>query len=962
MRAIVLLVAIAGIAPAARPLFNSSFDGNTRNWKAVSGNAVVDSTVTRAARNALRVEPVSGGSALVRSAPVQLTIGKRYELSGWVRTRNLEVSDTGRSPIASGATLAMSSMPFDMHAASVGGTHDWTRLSLPFIATSSTDTIALSVGNGGSAHGEAWFEGVNIDEISDKGEWPLKAAVKTFGPAYRYPMGGWIYLHIEGKPYDRGYQHGYLMAHEIEGYLDRCAAMLDPKSKERAWDAGRTAANALFLRGFDREILEEMKGIADGAAAAGAKWGNRPVDLSDIVAANTIIELSDLHSAMPMTPTGLEGLGFVAPKYFDEKRDVPPSARCSAFCATGKATRDGHMVIGHLTMWSLTLAEATNVLLDIQPSEGHRILMQSYPGGVQSGMDYYQNDAGMVLTETTIRQSPFNVNGTPESYRARKAIQYGSSVDDIVRILGTKNNGLYTNEWLIGDAKDDEIAMYELGTYKTKLYRSSKNEWFGGTEGFYWGCNNAKDLGVRLEYEPDPKGAPQYLPFVPEPRDIKWQQLYAKYRGQIDAHFGILALRTPPLVSSTTFDAKITTAAMAKHLMSWVSYGKSNQREWVPAAYEKEQYPGDNGIYSSGYRLADAHASDALRSIVAENEKERLAKSSEPEKPETKPEPSYKDRLWKGWILPASDADTWLSAGSALYYGALNTPPAPHSPSHRALVREVSGLDKILDSYRAQYRSAALLKDTPLRDTKFDLHSRVWYQLASCKGALLLDALRREIGEDHFFALMQDFFDANTTKPVTTAAFRQAADRAAGHSLDSFFAKWLDGTGLPGERGGDQYVASELSDSDRLSQAILVYGTVMDAGANRYAAEQLQKKMLDWYEKAIPIRKDFEVSDDDLRTRNVIFVGRPETNSALAAWQDRIGLHYDQAVFHIDGEDHGSAYEALLYAAANPLNPQRMVVVLAGNSALETVRLTHGGLSRSEYAIYDEGKLVETGF
>ena len=33
-------------------------------------------------------------------------------------------------------------------------------------------------------------------------------------------------------------------------------------------------ANALFLRGFDREILEEMRGIADGASDAGAKWLN----------------------------------------------------------------------------------------------------------------------------------------------------------------------------------------------------------------------------------------------------------------------------------------------------------------------------------------------------------------------------------------------------------------------------------------------------------------------------------------------------------------------------------------------------------------------------------------------------------------------------------------------------------------------------------------------------------------
>ncbi|HLJ16198.1 MAG TPA: C45 family autoproteolytic acyltransferase/hydrolase [Bryobacteraceae bacterium] len=963
MRKLVLSFAIFGALQAATPLFNGSFDGSAKHWDVIRGSAVVDASVTHDKRSSLRVEPGPDTEAFVRSAPIQLVIGKRYELSGWVRTSKLEVRDIDRSPIASGATLTMASMPFDMHSASVGGTRDWTRLTLRFTATRPMDSIVLSAGNGGRFRGQAWFEGVNIDEVSGSDAWPLKAAVKTFGPAYRYPLGGWIYLHIEGQPYERGYQHGYLMAHEIVQYMERCASRLDAKSKDQAWENGRTEANALFLRGFDHEILEEMKGIADGAAAAGAKWGHRPVDLSDIVTANTIIELSDLHSAMPMTPTGLEGLGLTAPKYFDAKRDVPPSARCSAFCATGKATRDGHMVIGHLTMWSLTLAEQTNVLLDLKPSEGHRILMQAYPGGVQSGMDYYQNDAGVVLTETTIRQSPFNINGTPESYRARKAIQYGDNVDQVVKLLGTKNNGLYTNEWLIGDAKKDEIAMYELGTYKTKLYRSSQNEWFGGTEGFYWGCNNAKDLAVRLEYAPDPRGPSQYLPFVPEPRDIKWQQLYDQYKGKIDEQFGFLALRTAPLVSATTLDAKLTTAAMAKQMMSWVEFGKPNQREWVPSASEKQQYAGNNGIYSSGYRLAQANASDSLRSIVEENEKARVAGQIEKAKPESKPAAaSYKDRLWKGWILPASDTDIWLSAGSAAYYAALNAGSgAEHSPNHRAAGR-LPSLDKILDSYRSEYRAAALEDDTPLSATKFDLHSRIWYQLASAKGALLLDALRRQFGDDRFFSMMQEFFDANTTKAVTTAAFREAANKAAGRSLDDFFSTWLNGKGLPGDHGGALYVAADLSTPDRLSQAVIVYGTVMDAGANRYAAEQLQNKMLDWYESAIPIYKDFEVTADDLRSRNVIFVGRPETNSALAAWKDRIGLHYDQAVFHIGDADHGSESEALLYAAANPLNSERMVLVVAGNSALETVLLTRDSLSHSEYAVYDAGQLVSTGF
>ena len=68
---------------------------------------------------------------------------------------------------------------------------------------------------------------------------PSREAVRTFGPAYRYPAAGWIYLHIEGQPYERGYQHGYLMAREIPEYLERCAADLGVKADARA---GRNCA------------------------------------------------------------------------------------------------------------------------------------------------------------------------------------------------------------------------------------------------------------------------------------------------------------------------------------------------------------------------------------------------------------------------------------------------------------------------------------------------------------------------------------------------------------------------------------------------------------------------------------------------------------------------------------------------------------------------------------------------
>ena len=903
------------------------------SWKVISGAAAVDAAVKHAGGNAIRLDPGPGNSeAKVEWKAVTLVPGKRYVLHGSVRTADLRVEDHGRSPIAIGAAISMASMPFDVHSASVGGTRDWTDLQLPFTATAAKDSIVLSAGSGGNFTGQAWFTDIHLDgPVSDAPAWPSKAALQTFGPAYRYPESGWIYLHIEGSPYERGYQHGHLMSHEIEGYMQRCAALLDHASTKPAWEWGRTTANALFLRGYDREILEEMRGIADGAADAGTKWDGRKIDLIDIVVANTITELGELREAMPMTLTGLEGMQFDKPSYAQGK--LPVTAHCSAFCATGKATRDGRMVIGHITWWPLTLAEQTNVMLDIQPNSGHRILMQSYPGGVQSGTDWYQNDVGVVLTETTIEQSPFDITGLPESFRARKAIQYGDNIDKVVEYLGTRNNGLYTNEWLIGDAQTDEIAMYELGTHKTRLYRSSKNDWFGGTEGFYWGDNNAKDLSVRLEYHPDPAGPPSNVTYSPSERDITWQNLYEKFRGKIDDQFAYTAFLTAPLVSASAMDAKVTTAEMAKNMMVWATFGKPNQREWVPSDYQKTEYAGNQGLYTGGYRLFSGWAPDELKAMALQKENERAsAKAESPEKKDEK-KAALEDRLWEGWVLPQSPDDEWLVAGSAAYWHALKD----NDP------------EKILERFRAGLRRTKL-------GVKNDIER---HQAATYKGALLLDALRKDLGDDPFFALMKTFFAANTTKPVSVAQFRQAV----GAKGDALIKKWLDAEGVPGDTGSTVYVGADLHwGSPRLGRAVLVYGTEREAGANRYAAEQIQKRLLDWYEKEIPIRKDFEVNDAQLAGREVIFVGRPETNSALAAWQKQMGLKYDGAVFSVEGKYHASEYEGLAWAAANPLDGKHMVLVMAGNSPLETVRLAAQPPGPTQYVIFENDKETKSGF
>ena len=435
---------------------------------------------------------------------------------------------------------------------------------------------------------------------------PDPASVQRHGPAYRFPQAGWIVLHIEGQPYERGYQHGKLMAPEIAGYLRCFAAILGPKAPTEAWQNTRRLVNALFVRRFEKEFLEEMKGIADGATAAGARFDNRPIDLVDIVALNVWPEIETLDSALEATPTGLEGIRF--PHQQPRAKPAPRPEHCSAFAATGPATADGKIVFGHITMFSLYAANFYNVWIDIKPAKGHRVLMCGYPGAMQSGMDYYLNDAGLLIAETTIGQTRFDIKGQTEASRIRQAIQYASTIDQAVEILKKDNNGLYTNEWLLGDINTNEIALFELGTHKSKLHRSSKNEWIGGTEGFYWGCNNTKDLELRLETVASVEGRPANIVFRPSERDIAWQKLYHKHKGKIDVNFGKLAFTTPPLAAHPSLDAKFTTTDLAKQLKSYALFGPPLGRTWEPTFEQRKQFPEIKPLVSNPWTILHANA------------------------------------------------------------------------------------------------------------------------------------------------------------------------------------------------------------------------------------------------------------------------------------------------------------------------------------------------------------------
>jgi hypothetical protein len=781
---------------------------------------------------------------------------------------------------------------------------------------------------------------------------PDPASVTRSGPGYRYPQSGWIVVHIEGKPYERGFQHGTLLAAEIAEYIHALATHRSPKAPVEAWRDMRLLANSLFLRRYDQEYLNEMKGIADGAAAAGAKFDDRSLDLVDIVALNSEVEIEFLSDGLDAAPTGLEGIKFRQPPAAQTK--TPAQDHCSAFAATGPATRDGKIVFGHITMFNLYHVRHFNVWLDIKPQAGHRIVMQTYPGGIMSGLDYYLNDAGMMVAETTLDQTRFDVTGMALASRIRRAVQYADSIDRVVDILRDKNNGLYTNEWLLADTKTNEIAMFELGTHRDKLWRSGKKEWPGGTEGFYWSCNNTKDLAVREETVPSLRDKPANLVFHPAARDLVWQQLFEKHDGQIDAAFGFEAFTTPPLAAFYSCDAKFTTTELAKDLKSWALFGPPLGKTWDPTPEERKRYPDIKSLVSNDWALLEVSPPPQPdKEALAAVDLEPFPEKKEPEKEEKESAETYPP-VWRGTLLPKSDADLWLAAGFADYESIVALEKGLHHEAKEGhLAQEARDhLALALFAPRSHWLAAArrLGHDLPLDKIHPSWARNEWYSIAAGKGVMLLAALRRAMGADPFDKFMDDFGVAHGGRETTTQEFVEAARKAAGRSLDKFFEPWLKGTAPANATAGSFWAIESFEVEPQ--HALIVYGTLGDRHSQREAADVLQRAIARrWTNYTVPIKADTDVSDVDMRTHHLLLVGRPATNSLAAQCGANLPAKFASGSFTLDGETYAHADTALIGAAANPFNERYSLVLFAGLSARATWHAVHSMPARDEEAV-----------
>jgi hypothetical protein len=388
----------------------------------------------------------------------------------------------------------------------------------------------------------------------------------------RHDRDGWIYVRIAGEPRQRGFQYGYLLAREIDTSLHEVRRQWEYESG-MTWEWLLNEGKRILLPGIDAELRAEIEGIAEGLNAAGVK-----TTFQEILTYNGNIDLTGYW-----WPTVKDSLKLRAP--------TPPKIGCSSFIATGSWTKDGTIVLGHNTMSGYVEADC-NIILEIVPAKGHRILMQSVPGWIHSGTDFFITDAGLVGSETTIGGfDGFDESGIPEFVRMRRATQDASSIDEWCAIMLKGNNGGYANAWLIGDVKTNEVARLELGLKNVGFERTK--------DGYYVGSNLAENIRI-LRLETDERETDIRISDVA--RRVRWKQLMRENKGKITVELGkafeadhydpyLQQVRlgsralcahweydttdptSAPFDPSGTVDAKVVDAAMAKEMKFAARWG-----------------------------------------------------------------------------------------------------------------------------------------------------------------------------------------------------------------------------------------------------------------------------------------------------------------------------------------------------------------------------------------------------
>jgi hypothetical protein len=243
-------------------------------------------------------------------------------------------------------------------------------------------------------------------------------------------------LYVKGTPYERGYQHGYLLRKEINdnmGYL-WARAIKRFKSAE------------LFAEAFERmrpyiaeEYMQEMHGLAHGSR----------------------LPLSVVHNIHILADVGEWGGKKELGKRLKQMLMGDLATTCSNLAAQREATDDGQMYVVRILDWGLhrisKLHKYPLITVNV-PEKGVPSANIGWVGylGAVSGM----NAEGITLGEMGYRNPPNEtLDGEPMPFMLRRVLSESKNLADVRKVI-KDTVGTCSYVFLMSDGKTGEAELY----------------------------------------------------------------------------------------------------------------------------------------------------------------------------------------------------------------------------------------------------------------------------------------------------------------------------------------------------------------------------------------------------------------------------------------------------------------------------------------------------------------------
>lgn len=143
---------------------------------------------------------------------------------------------------------------------------------------------------------------------------------------------------------------------------------------------------------------------------------------------------------------------------------------------------------------------------------------------------------------------------------------------------------------------------------------------------------------------------------------------------------------------------------------------------------------------------------------------------------------------WWGYTVALrSFDDAWLSQGlaefSALKFREIGASEAKLEEMRRELLEKALTFEQVASLLRAP----AILDDT----------STAYQYIMFSKGAFIFKLLEETLGEEKFKRLLRTYLETYRGKNASIAEFEDLTSKIAGEPMRYFFARWVEGTGVP---------------------------------------------------------------------------------------------------------------------------------------------------------------------